>query len=319
MSAPISSSAVVLPVARPPVSPHPPRVPPTRRPPAFQVEEPVFVGVLTVLSLAAGLFWAWVVLTPSPEPALLDADAVGLVRDLPPPVRLTLEAPPVPPLALPPEPAPVGRRAPRAEPSAPVPSEEVAPSSEPPRSLLLEQIGTLGPGRTALETVLGPDDEPGFRQAIAGVTGAREASADGGLRQMGRGRDASVGIGSLGSGDVGTGVVAAPTVRARVVDEPAATTASGGDAALIARTVRASQGRIVTCLERALKADPTVNGRISVGWTIRAGRVVEPSLVANTTSDAELGACVLGAVRTFNFPRTLDAEVAEFPWVVAGG
>ncbi|MES2643380.1 MAG: AgmX/PglI C-terminal domain-containing protein [Myxococcota bacterium] len=315
----LSPTAAVLPGAHPPPAPRPTRPTPSRSPASGPVDEPLFVGILTVLSLAAGLFWAWVVMTPPPEPLLVDADAAGLVRDLPPPVRLALEAPPVP------IPVPMivqGRargpgRAPSAETTESAPAD---PTAARPRVLLDEWIGTLGAGTSPLDAILGDKDDPGLQQALDGVTGTREATLDGGMRQMARERDLSVGVGLGGGGAVGTGDAAAPTIRARVeAQAPETTVTAGGDAALIARTVRASQGRIVTCLERSLKADPTVSGRVSVSWTIRGGRVVEPLLVDNTTADPSLGACVVGAVRAMSFPKSLDAEVAEFPWVVAGG
>jgi hypothetical protein len=317
MPALLSPTAAVLPGARPPPSPRPTRPPPSRSPASGPVDEPLFVGILTVLSLAAGLFWAWVVMTPPPEPLLVDAATAGLVRDLPPPVRLALEAPPVPlpaPLIVSPRARGPGR-APSADTTESAPSDPTGA-----RVLLDEWIGTLGAGTSPLDAILGEKDDPGLRQALDGVTGTREATLDGGMRQMARERDLSVGVGLGGGGAVGTGDAPAPTIRARVeAQAPETTVTAGGDAALIARTVRASQGRIVTCLERSLKADPTVSGRVSVSWTIRSGRVVEPLLVDNTTADPALGACVVGAVRAMSFPKSLDAEVAEFPWVVAGG
>lgn len=88
--------------------------------------------------------------------------------------------------------------------------------------------------------------------------------------------------------------------------------------ASIAATVKKSQGRILSCLERALKEAPTLAGRVSVGWTIVEGRVTESHLVANTTGDDALGGCVVAAVRGFRFDLSVTATVAEFPWVVSG-
>ncbi|MDP2305018.1 MAG: AgmX/PglI C-terminal domain-containing protein [Pseudomonadota bacterium] len=326
MSALHLSTVAVFPGASPQPSGHPSGQPsgqpsgptPRRRPPAFEVDEPLFVGILTALSLAAGLFWAWVAMTPTPEHLLLDGDALGLVRDLPPPVRLTLELPPTAPVPVKGLTEPGRQAEPRLAPRGA--DAEVEPAREAPARLLDQWIGSLGVGKTALEAVLGEDDIPGVREALAGVTGTRDAFADGAPRQIAKGRDEAVRIGSVERRTVETVTPSLPTVRARVESEPAATTVNAtGDAEIIARTVRASQGRIVTCLERSLKGDPTVNGRVSVAWTIRAGRVIEPRLVDNTTTDAALGACVVRAVRTFSFPATLDAEVAELPWVVAGG
>jgi hypothetical protein len=116
-------------------------------------------------------------------------------------------------------------------------------------------------------------------------------------------------------------VLADPVVLApdMPLDAPvAAITAPPDVQASIAATVKKSQGRILSCLERALKEAPTLAGRVSVGWTIVEGRVTESHLVANTTGDDALGGCVVAAVRGFRFDPTVTAEVAEFPWVVSG-
>ncbi len=88
---------------------------------------------------------------------------------------------------------------------------------------------------------------------------------------------------------------------------------------VISSVVKKSQGPIQSCLEKALINQPTLNGRVSIGWSIVAGRVTQASVVSNDTGDDALAACMSGAVRTFRFPETLTAEVAEFPWVLSGG
>ncbi|MDP2314620.1 MAG: AgmX/PglI C-terminal domain-containing protein [Pseudomonadota bacterium] len=284
----------------------------------MELDDPLFFGLLSTLSLAAGGFWAWVLVTPLPEPALVDEAAVALVRDLPVPridiaMMSALAEPEVEATVVRPS-----RPAPAARPLDPAP--QVA---EPGRSgsLLVAQLGHLGPGGTALQTVLGMDDIDILQSALDGVTGARTVSLDGGMKAgAARGSDLGVELMTSGRGGlvVGTGATAAPRVRAKVETMAAQTeSVSGGDASVIAGTVRASRGRIESCLEQSLKRDPGLSGRVSAAWTIRAGRVVEPRLVDNTTGDADLGACVVRAVRGFSFPKTLDAEVAELPWVVS--
>lgn len=92
----------------------------------------------------------------------------------------------------------------------------------------------------------------------------------------------------------------------------------GTDQETIAAVVKRSQGRITSCLEQALMANPSFSGKVSVGWNIVSGRVQDAHLVKNTTGDDAFGKCVVNAVRQFRFPAELNAEVAEFPWVVSG-
>lgn len=89
-----------------------------------------------------------------------------------------------------------------------------------------------------------------------------------------------------------------------------------GDQGVIASVVRKRQGLIQTCFEVSLRAQPTLTGRIVMGWSIVGGRVRDVRVVSNGTGSAALGECVTRAVRTFRFPDELTAEVAEFPWVL---
>ncbi len=103
-----------------------------------------------------------------------------------------------------------------------------------------------------------------------------------------------------------------------LVTEGVPETSATADRDAIASVVKRSQGRIQTCLEQSLRANPSVNGKVSAGWTIIDGRVTESHLVANTTGDDALGVCITRSVRAFRFDHTISAEVAEFPWIVSG-
>lgn len=90
------------------------------------------------------------------------------------------------------------------------------------------------------------------------------------------------------------------------------------DPAEIQRVVKAHSGRVQACVERSLRVDPRLEGTVGVGFTVAGGAVTEAHLVRNTTGDAAMGACVVGAVRSFQFDPGTSAEVAEYPWVVSG-
>lgn len=88
-------------------------------------------------------------------------------------------------------------------------------------------------------------------------------------------------------------------------------------AAAIQAVVQRNHGRVQVCLDRALKADPALAGRIAVGWDIRDGVVSHAHLVSDTTGDPKLGACMVEAVTAFRFGGDINARVDEYPWVVS--
>jgi hypothetical protein len=297
------------------------------RPRWIDDEDPLFHGLLTVFSLIAAAFMTWVYTSPPVERVDLDAiaDAVDLVVDKEPEqIVIPDEKPPEPGETEKPDTKKPEADAKAEERAAPRrPNESVTASVER-RSLLIQTIGTAGDaGGDAVADLIGDAASlQGLDEAIQGVSGVEQASAGNmGARSGSAGGkgDATVGVGIAGSGTgkVNTGA-AAVTVKPKVVTEKEDVDVQEGDGGGIVTVVRKSQGRITTCLEQALKVNPGTNGRVSVGWMIVKGRVTDARIVQNTTGNAELGNCVVNAVRKFRFDEGLTAEVAEFPWVVSG-
>ncbi|MES2638242.1 MAG: AgmX/PglI C-terminal domain-containing protein [Myxococcota bacterium] len=301
------------------------------RPRLLDEDDPLFHGLLGVFSLVAAAFMAWVYTTPPREYVDLDAlkdaltlvverkiEAVELVQDVPVPGDEGVK--PEEKADKPAEKKPAADNSP--DTPSPPSKDSVAK-----KSLLLQMIGTSGNanGSDVVADILGDDGAAmaGLDRALAGVSGVEQADAGnvGGAKSGGKGNstDATVGVGNAsgGNGTVGTGTVKV-AVKAKIDVGTADADVESGDAGNIASVVKKSQGRIQTCLESSLKANPSVNGRVSVGWTINAGKVTESHLVKNSTGDAKLGQCIVGAVRMFRFDETLTAEVQEFPWVVSG-
>ncbi len=301
------------------------------RPRFWDDEDPLFQGLLGVFSLVAAAFMAWVYTTPPRERVDLDAvaDAVDLVVDRKIERIEIIEDQPGD------QPSEAKAEA-KAETKAESKSEGKAETKadRPPtedsvrqRSLLLQVIGTSGnaAGEDAVADLIGDDAAAmaGLDRALAGVSGVQQADAGniGSARAgSGGGRgDATVGIGIATGGNAKVGTSTGTVkVKAKVVTEKEDVDVEEGDAGNIAAVVRKSQGRIISCLEQSLKANPGTNGRVSVGWSIVQGKVTEARLVKNTTGDDALGKCVVTAVRSFRFDPGLTAEVAEFPWVVSG-
>jgi hypothetical protein len=299
------------------------------RPRFFDEDDPLFHGLLGLFSLVGALFMTWIYATPPRERVDLDSlkDALDLVveRKIDKPIEIIQE-----------EAADAdGPKDEKKVEKTPEKEEKVQTRSDTPqppskdsvakKSLLLQMIGTNGNanGENAVADILGDDaaSMAGLDRALAGVSGAQQADAGNiGVKSGGAGgrADATVGVGVAtgGNANVGTGTV---KVKVAKVDMGTADAdVEEGDAGNISTVVRKSQGRITTCLDQALKSNPSVNGRVSVGWTIQAGRVTESHLVKNSTGDDTLGQCITKSVRAFRFDETLTATVAEFPWVVSG-
>ena len=299
------------------------------RPRFFDEDDPLFHGLLGLFSLVGALFMTWVYATPPRERVDLDSlkDALDLVveRKIDKPIEIIQEAAPD---ADGPKDEKKVEKTPEKEEKVQTRSDTPQPPSKDSvakKSLLLQMIGTNGNanGENAVADILGDDaaSMAGLDRALAGVSGVQQADAGNiGVKSGGAGgrADATVGVGVAtgGNANVGTGTV---KVKVAKVDMGTADAdVEAGDAGNISTVVRKSQGRITTCLDQALKSNPSVNGRVSVGWTITAGRVTESHLVKNSTGDDTLGQCITKSVRAFRFDETLTANVAEFPWVVSG-
>jgi hypothetical protein len=191
--------------------------------------------------------------------------------------------------------------------------------------MLLQAIGAGGVGLGVVQDLIGDDaaSMASLNSALNGASGAEMATADtvGAYKEGGGGgvSDADVKVGSVGGGgtggvQTGTGVVA---LKARVADGGSDVDVEEGDAGNIQSVVRRSEGRIRNCTESALKANPTLKGRISVTWTITAGKVTGASLASNATGDATLGECVVRAVRGFRFDAAVTGTVDQYTWIVS--
>lgn len=116
-------------------------------------------------------------------------------------------------------------------------------------------------------------------------------------------------------------VLADPPASAAYADDPKLTGAAGGaaagDAGDVQRVVRGSKGRIETCVQNAMMCND-VAGRIGASWNVVAGKVESAAITTNTTGDAELGACIVKAVRSMRFDPGFSGTVDEYAWVVTG-
>lgn len=291
----------------------------------FDDDDPLFHGLLGVFTVIAASFVLWVATTPLPE--RLDLDAVAAARDLV--VVDKVEKIVIEMDALDDKPAdekkPDEKKPDEKAESKPTEPAKATVDSVKKQSLLLQQIGTAGDtsNSNAVNDILGDDAAAmaGLDKALTGVNGVESASATSvGVKagsKDGRG-DATVGIAAAGGGNASTSSGSVRVKKPKVETGSADADVESGDGSSIGSVVKKSGGRIQSCVEQSLKSNQDLNGRVSVGWTIQAGRVSEAHLVKNSTGDDAVAKCIVNAVRSFRFDPGLTAEVSEFPWVVSG-
>lgn len=289
------------------------------RPRLLQEDDPVFIGFLGVWS-ALGLvlaFWVW-----RTEPVALTLDDVQERF-----VKL-VETPKVeepPPVELPPEPEPDAgpsqateaqtqmRNASNASDRARAESarkDEMINSSK----LLLKLIGTQGESSNGMVANLWSDEEQGLGnidQALQGTAGATtDAGAATRVGNAGGTGAANIGeIGGIGGGQAGS-VAVAVTVKPKV-SSGTGSVAATGDENQIKSTVAKFSGQLQYCYEKQLKAVPSLEGRIEVGWSVANGAVTgSPYIISNTTGDAELADCVTKKIRRWTFPADVEGDMS---------
>ena len=280
---------------------------------SLEPEDIFFRIALGAITTLAATFVAWVQLTP---PRIEDLDVAVergsvLIMDLP---RIELPDP-VKIVQLPlheldgparPKPAPRPASAPKAE------------RDEPPGSLLLQQIGHMGK-HNGMTAELFNRDTVRLDEALRGVKNVEQADlGPGGMKRAEHdSRDGIIDIGHAEQREVAM-IVRSPTVKVVLAEREMSTDAADSDATAIRGVLRKNQGRMMTCYEQGAKQDPSLAGRVEVGWTITGGRVTDVVLVGNSSGNAELGVCMVRAVRSLRFPAGMDAEVDRFPWVFSG-
>ena len=166
-------------------------------------------------------------------------------------------------------------------------------------------------------------------EAFAGATGVATASP--GMDRSRRGGAASDQGGTVATID-GLGASAARRtvggtgkkraerrVTANIaVSGPSNTFGTGKmDRSDIARVVKLRIRAVKSCYERELKKDPTLRGKVVVQFTIgEVGRVTNSKIASSTMSNAAVGSCILGRIRSWRFPKPEGGSVTvSYPFV----
>ena len=299
------------------------------RPQLMDDDDPVFVGAVGVLTAMAAMLLGFVYVSPAPAHAAV----IGVEQRM---AHVMAQAP----VFIAPEETPDSDATPK-----PVDEPEPAPYSEPgegpgsgaddatplgedvddePVSLWTSIIGSTGPGaNTDFARITGEVDEGAtdIDRVLRQVDGVRVAQGIDSSRTIdgpgGRGEDVDIDdLRRLRAGpvDLDEETLAQPTATMDfLIPEPDPTVS---DAEGIRQTVEGAKGRLEACYDRALKRDPTVQGRVEVEFYVSGGRAAQAQVFADTTGDAELGACLTTAFRRMRFPTRAEGEVL-YPLVFA--
>lgn len=135
------------------------------------------------------------------------------------------------------------------------------------------------------------------------------------------------------------GVAAAPTLDRTAAAKTVRLTSARSDAAAsrslsiatktkgdglskneVRNVVSASMGQVRACYERALKASPSLGGRIVVDWQVTpAGSVATAAIRADDIGDSSLQSCIINTVKGWAFPTATAVTPVSFPFTLKRG
>lgn len=207
-------------------------------------------------------------------------------------------------------------------------AEEAAAAAE---ALLLGALSADGGG--ALADVLAGGAVTGSAEEVlaqaAGV-GVATNSSGGTLRtRSGGGSETRTsGLGSLGAASGGGkavsegGALGERAVSGNIKLEDGDEIGGTGefDAKRVVAEVKKRLGAIKSCYERELRRNPTLQGKVTVEFTIeQSGTISKARATENTTGDAAVASCVVNAVKAFRFnPGPEGGSVTfSYPFVFA--
>ncbi len=185
---------------------------------------------------------------------------------------------------------------------------------------ILAVLGTVGDGGAsgAVADVFGGGITTDLDAAFEGISGVEVATAGGqrSTRGDGTGKAASIGgLATAGGGAVGLGAKKEARVGAVKTEAPEVDGTLDSDA--IARVVRARIRMVQDCYERELKRNPQLSGKIEIEFTIGENGTVEDARVSNNRMGSDgVGACIVGRIRRWRFPRPKGGSVTvNYPFI----
>jgi hypothetical protein len=109
----------------------------------------------------------------------------------------------------------------------------------------------------------------------------------------------------------------APPPVGEVVDAPVALPAQAPAimGSISREAVRPPTEAVRACYERALRANPHVEGRLSLKFKIENGAVTEAEIVSSTLEDPVVEQCVLDVAKKWHFPTSASPVTVTYPFV----
>ncbi|MEQ1503627.1 MAG: AgmX/PglI C-terminal domain-containing protein [Myxococcota bacterium] len=284
------------------------------RPRLIEEDDPVFLGFLGIWSALGIVLAIWVWQT---EPVAFTLDDVPQEY-----VKVLIREPePLPPEVTPTEDR--GKEQKReaegkeskgakSEKSATRTKDDIVAGS----AILLKFVGTKGESKGGVVANLWSDEEQGLGDIDSALQGAAGATGDASAATRtgnagGTGAADIGGVGEIGGGQGGS--VAGPrvTVKPRVSAGTGSVDTVAGDENQVRATVGRYQGQLQYCYEKEMKVDPTLEGRIEVGWSVSGGLVSSaPYIIANTTGNQALADCVVKKIRRWEFPPDVQGGMS---------
>jgi hypothetical protein len=88
------------------------------------------------------------------------------------------------------------------------------------------------------------------------------------------------------------------------------------DKELIRKVIRANLGGVRACYQHALTRVPSLEGKVSVKFSIGLeGNVPSSALAQSTVGNSQLESCVVDRMRVLQFPRSRGIAVVTYPFI----
>ena len=269
-----------------------------------------------VIALVIGLLSPAVSFSESPREIWAEVEPEKVREIEVPPPEPEPEPPPEPEPKPKPRPKPKKKTKRKPPPSVKNRRNRTAPKGKPKREVkkagvlgALSKLGQTAPGRkglvaavTNIDAVKAPGSSD-FRNAglVSKAPSSKVTFGSGGGR-LTRGTAQLL----RGSGFARIGKNSGARVRGRVKRAVARSVVARGSIsrAEIAKVINENFGQVQSCYERALIANPSLSGKLSLEWTINTdGRVSSTRQKFSTLKDAKVASCIMSRLKTWRFPK----------------
>lgn len=187
---------------------------------------------------------------------------------------------------------------------------------------LMGVIGSRGPGASAFGDVLSDSTTNDIAAALKDAGGVRVASVDDATATRRRGADqgetSTVDLpGTEGVKDVKLDERLGPPPKPVVKDEGVDVTGSDIDEQALGRWLSSRKAAVVSCYERELKRQPTLQGRVVIHFAVtERGRVDQVRFDDDTLKSQAVEACISNVMRGWVLPFTPeDAVPVSLPFI----